>query len=85
MFVDVNVVAIGPVVPKVSRDFDRYWASDASYPASRLMAPIDPGQSAKIETRLASAARNPNVHAYVEALYHSPPVDLLIQRRLTFE
>ena len=31
-FVDLDVLAVGPVVDEVSRDFDRYWASDSSYP-----------------------------------------------------
>lgn len=38
-FIDLDVLAIGPVVPQVSRDFDRYWASASAYPVDRLLAP----------------------------------------------
>ncbi len=36
LFVDLDVLAIGPVVGDVSRDFDRYWTSDSAYPAARV-------------------------------------------------
>ena len=32
LFVDLDALAIGPIVDAVSRDFDRYWASESSYP-----------------------------------------------------
>src|SRR5690606_12891537 len=31
LFVDLDVLATGPVVDEVSRDFDRYWSSDSAY------------------------------------------------------
>ena len=36
-FVDLDVLAVGAVVPRVSADFDRYWASDSAYPVDRLL------------------------------------------------
>ena len=39
-FVDLDVLAVGPVVGDVSADFDRYWASASSYPARRLLGEI---------------------------------------------
>ena len=41
LFVDLDVMAIGPVVNEVSTDFDRYWASDSPYPVDRLLPPAD--------------------------------------------
>src|SRR5690606_13886442 len=37
VFMDLDVLAVGPVVAEVSADFDRYWASGSSYPASRIL------------------------------------------------
>ena len=34
---DLDALAIGDAVQQVSDDFDRYWASDSSYPASLLL------------------------------------------------
>lgn len=39
LFLDLDVLALGPVVHEVSDDFDRYWASDSAYPVRRLLAP----------------------------------------------
>ena len=36
-FVDLDVLAVGPVVEQVSKDFDRYWASSLAYPVRRLL------------------------------------------------
>src|SRR5690606_37351797 len=32
-FVDLDVLAVGPVAQDVARDFDRYWESESSFPA----------------------------------------------------
>lgn len=85
LFVDVDVLGVGPVVPDVSRDFDRYWASASSYPAQRLVAPISSDGVREIEARLASAARDPQGRAYVEALRVLPLVNELLQGALDFE
>ncbi len=37
LFVDLDVLAIGPVVEAASADFDRYWASASAYPLERLV------------------------------------------------
>lgn len=31
LFADLDVLAVGPVVQEVSKDFDRYWNSNSSY------------------------------------------------------
>lgn len=37
LFADLDVLAIGPVVPEVSQDFDRYWASSSAYPVELIL------------------------------------------------
>ena len=37
IFADLDILATGNVVTKVSEDFDRYWASDSSYPLERII------------------------------------------------
>ncbi len=32
VFADMDVITIGPVVTELSKDFDKYWASELSYP-----------------------------------------------------
>jgi cardiolipin synthase C len=85
LFVDLDVMAIGPVVNDVSQDFDRYWASDSAYPAERLLPP--PGASAM--PALAAAAErvkhSPEASAYMAAVAQQPFVREMLERRLTFD
>lgn len=36
-FIDLDVLAIGEVVPEVSADFDRYWNNESAYPIELLL------------------------------------------------
>jgi putative cardiolipin synthase len=79
VFVDLDVLAVGAVVPHVSRDFDRYWASDSSYPLASLPAE----RSAAPEATAARAAAVPG-----EADAAAPPSPLvrdLLAGTLAFE
>lgn len=40
LFVDLDVLAVGPVVGEVSQDFDRYWASPSAYPLAHLLPAV---------------------------------------------
>ena len=40
-FVDLDVLALGPVAQEVSEDFERYWESAASYPAADFFPAVD--------------------------------------------
>ncbi len=42
-FADLDVLAAGAIVPLVSADFDRYWASASAFPVSSLL-PRPPGK-----------------------------------------
>lgn len=53
LFADLDVLAIGPAVSDVSRDFDRYWASESAYPLGLLL----PAASPEAVRREAAAAR----------------------------
>ena len=48
LFVDLDVMAVGPIVHEVSNDFDRYWASASSYPLDRIVHPVNPAQIAEV-------------------------------------
>jgi putative cardiolipin synthase len=58
-FVDLDVMAVGPIVQEVSADFDRYWASDSAYPVDRLI-PI-------AGTALLAHRALPSIHAERDA------------------
>ena len=81
-FVDLDVMAIGEVVRKVSQDFDRYWASDSAYPAQLVLQPT--GLPAQV-TPEAGADRAAMTALYLDALARQPFVREMLEHRLPFE
>jgi putative cardiolipin synthase len=82
LFVDLDVLAVGPIVTEVSRDFDRYWASASAYPANLVLS-VPPEES--IAAAALQLDQNPAADAYVDALRASPFVDDLLSVRLPLE
>ncbi|MDO9433822.1 MAG: phospholipase D family protein [Hydrogenophaga sp.] len=63
LFADLDVLAIGGVLPELSADFDRYWASDSSYPVDRIVS-----ADARPSEDVAQAERDPRAARYLQAL-----------------
>jgi putative cardiolipin synthase len=85
LYVDLDVMAIGPVVTAVSKDFDRYWASASSYPVDRVLPPVNSAQMAELASAAMRTERDPAAIAYMNALRKSSFVRELIERRLPLE
>jgi putative cardiolipin synthase len=84
-FSDLDVLAIGPVVNDVSKDFDRYWASDSSYPVERLLPPLGRDAVAGVAPARSRVEQNP-VHAeYLQAIASLPYVQQVLAGQLPFE
>src|ERR1700676_437310 len=58
-FIDLDVVAAGPVVPQLSASFDAFWNSKYAFPIASLAAPVsaEPKSAAPPESE---GAGNPN-------------------------
>ena len=63
-FADLDVLAAGPVVTDVSRQFDQYWASQSSYPVAKLFSPAPEGALKVFMTTVAAERRNERGQAY---------------------
>ncbi|HEX2835320.1 MAG TPA: phospholipase D family protein [Thermoanaerobaculia bacterium] len=85
LFADLDVIGIGPVVNEVSSDFDRYWASESSYPVDRLLPSARPEAIRELAAKAARVAREPAAVAYVNAVHESAFVHDLIARTLPLE
>jgi putative cardiolipin synthase len=85
LFADLDVIAVGPVVDAVSSDFDRYWASESSYPADRLVPPVSAAQIEELAAAASRAERDPAAVAYLGAIRRSPFVGELIEGTLPLE
>ncbi len=84
-FVDMDVLAVGAVVPQVSADFDRYWASASAYPVAALLPPAQPQALAQLATQAAQLRRDPAAAPYLTALGRSDFIQHLIAGTLALE
>src|SRR5512138_179324 len=78
-FADLDVLAVGAVVPEVSAAFDAYWNSESAYPAASLITTggrLRP--AATIEAR-------PEAARYAQAVRATPLVTSLLSGRLALE
>lgn len=85
LFADLDVMAIGPVVTEVSKDFDRYWASNSSYPVAGLLPMVDPVVLDILSAAAADIERSTRAVAYMRAWRASTFANDLMGGNLTFE
>ena len=84
-FVDLDVLATGAVVPQVSADFDRYWASASAYPVAALLPAAAPGALDQLTATAAQLARSPSAAPYRAALAASVFIQQLVAGELALE
>lgn len=84
LFADLDVLAIGPAVDEISRDFDGYWASSASWPAERILGEPEPKPLVALTERFRMVERSEAASVYVRALENSEFLRKLLARELTF-
>jgi len=85
-FADLDVIAIGPVVKKVSSVFDQYWNSELAYPASVLLKG-NPPASEKVEEfrgKLDKYVADQIDSEYFQALRHSDLANKLREKQVEF-
>ena len=84
-FADLDVLAVGPAVPEVSKEFDVYWNSASAYPASGFVGPPMPDGTANLEAKFVANRADPESIAYLEAVRATPLVRELLDRKLALE
>ncbi len=84
LFADLDVLAIGPAVDEISRDFDRYWASSASWPAERILGEPGSDSFSELVDRFRDVESSDSAAVYVRALEDSEFLRKLLGRELTF-
>jgi phosphatidylserine/phosphatidylglycerophosphate/cardiolipin synthase-like enzyme len=84
VFADLDVIAVGPAVRDVSKEFDLYWNSESAYPAWAVLGQ-DRVDAARLQAHFAAAHADPQSVVYLEALRKTPLLNDLVSRRLAFE
>lgn len=84
VFADLDVLAVGPVVGEVSREFDRYWNSPSAYPASAILGPRGVA-AADLAATFAATRDDAGSRAYARELRDTPIVKSLLAGDLALE
>jgi putative cardiolipin synthase len=84
-FADIDVLAAGPVVREVSREFDLYWNSASAYPAAGFVGPAGPDGTAGLLQRFAATHADPVAVDYIQAVGKAPLIAQLRDRQVDFE
>jgi putative cardiolipin synthase len=84
-FMDLDVIAVGPAVRKVSGEFDLYWNSLSAYPVEKFLRKPPPGATEQLQSTFAGTRANPESAEYVESLRNTRIVNELSAGRLAFE
>ncbi|MEB8386985.1 phospholipase D family protein [Rhodobacteraceae bacterium KMM 6894] len=83
LFFDLDVLAVGEIVPRVSADFDRYWAAPPVHPAGLILRAR--GGPDGVAAGLRRFQDNPNLADYTNTLPKSDVVAALKQGRLDLD
>lgn len=83
LFVDLDVLAVGGIVPEVSADFDRYWAAPAVHPATPIIGAV--GTADPVGDGLARFRDDPQLADYDRQLRGSNLVAAVLQDELELE
>ncbi len=85
-FVDLDVLAVGPVVRDVVEDFDRYWYSASSYPADHVLADTFAARgNIRLAEQVAAVHARPEAKAYLDAVADSKLLFDLRNRQLQLD
>lgn len=77
LFVDLDVLSVGPIVADVSADFDRYWASASSYPVEQVLPEVPATALQELTQKAALTERDAAAASYVNAVSLSDFIPLL--------
>ncbi len=83
--VDLDVLAIGEVVPPVSAEFDLFWNSPSAYPAALLLGGVVPEERQALARRAQEIEAGPRYETYAAAILHTKQVSGLLEGSLPLE
>ena len=83
LYVDLDVLAVGQIVPQVACDFDRYWAAPAVHPSGPILGRIPQGDP--IGEKVARCRSDPQFEEYTALVSASEFVVALHKTELDLE
>lgn len=84
LFADLDVVAVGEVVPHVSADFDRYWSSQSAFPIESIVPSVKQDLD-HLSEAASNLEANPAAETYFNAISESDLIQELVEGALEFD
>jgi len=85
-FADLDVLAIGPVVEEVSRQFDQYWNDASAYPIASLVRQTAlPDARKLLQQQWEQVNQQPETQDYLRAVRETSAVRDLLAGKLAFD
>jgi putative cardiolipin synthase len=85
-FADLDVLAVGPVVPEISSSFDLYWNSELSYPIASLIDQVSSSNDlVTMRNALSDFVEQQEGSTYLQALRNSDMATRLRNDQLAFD
>ncbi len=85
-FVDLDMLAVGPIVGSVSSMFDEFWNSASAYPAPMLVGSQTPQKAARtLQATFAAARADPRAAPYLTMLKARPLIDEVRANQLALQ
>lgn len=81
--IDLDVLAVGDIVPEITADFDRYWNSDPVHTAARILGKVN--NNGLIAEKLDAFETDPEFNAYRPLLEASDIVEFLAKGERALE
>ncbi|HST28093.1 MAG TPA: phospholipase D family protein [Rudaea sp.] len=81
LFVDLDVLGIGPVADAVERDFERYWNSASALPVARVLRAASEHALADFAVAANARVQGPKAVAYMDSIRRSTLVSDLMAGR----
>ncbi|APW46468.1 hypothetical protein RA876_08885 [Rhodoferax antarcticus] len=85
LFSDLDVLVVGAVVPEVSHNFDRHWASASAYPAQVIVSAVGPAELQALGTEATRVEASDATQAYMQAVRDTPFIQHLLEQKLNME
>lgn len=82
---DLDALLVGPIVEDVASDFDRYWASQSSYPVDLIVAEPDMAEQSLALAAIQDADDGPEAQRYLDAIRESTFITALLGGELSLQ
>lgn len=85
LFSDMDVMTVGSVVPEVSNDFDRYWASPSAYPVQAILPSVTANELQVLHAKASGIEQSEAAQLFTQTVGKTRFIRQLLEQQLPME